>query len=300
MILIRFTGGLGNQLFQYALGYHLAIKNKTVLTYDDSILSDRLNPHELVTHRTFDVSDVFSIELNKASPTEIIYFNGKTNPNNLLDRVWNGFLWRTRKSNLVVEQSRSFSPDILELKDNKCIVGSWQSEKYFSSISDELRSRLNFKTPVLEISKALIERIVNTNSVCVHVRRGDYVTSSLYSKTIGALPVEYYTKAYELITAKLNEPFLFVFSDDIDWCKKNLQLSENCFFVEDIHAGIKAANYMNLMSHCKHFIISNSTFAWWSAWLGETKETLVIAPEKWFRSDELENNDLIPDRWIRI
>jgi hypothetical protein len=300
MILIRFTGGLGNQLFQYALGYHLAKKNNTLLKYDDSIITNRSSSHEIVTHRTLDIADVFGIDLKKATEEEVIYFNGKANPRNLADRIWNGILWRLRKQHLVLERSRSFDGSILELGDNKCIVGSWQSERYFSSISSEIKRLFAFREPLLSISEALVKKIDTNNSVCLHVRRGDYVTSPLYSKTIGALPMEYYENACLKIMEKVKDPCLFVFSDDINWCKENLKLTGKHYFVADEHAGVKASNYLQLMTCCKHYIISNSTFSWWAAWLGEKTSSVVIAPQKWFKSEELKNEDLVPKRWIRI
>lgn len=300
MILVRFTGGLGNQLFQYALGYHLARKNNAVLKYDDSIIADRSSSHELVTHRTLDIGEVFSIQLQKATPEEVIYFNGKANPLNLFDKIWNGFLWRLRRHHLVIERSRSFDDSVLEIGDNKCIIGSWQSERYFSDISSEIKKLFVFKQPLLKISEALVNKIRTSNSVCLHVRRGDYVTSALYKETIGALSLEYYNSASLIMKEKVTDPYLYIFSDDINWCKENLRLGSNHYFVEDEHAGTKASNYLQLMTLCKHFIISNSTFSWWAAWLGEKTTSVVIAPEKWFKSVELRNEDLVPSRWIQI
>ncbi|HXC06461.1 MAG TPA: alpha-1,2-fucosyltransferase, partial [Bacteroidia bacterium] len=191
MILVRFTGGLGNQLFQYALGTALAQRNKTVLKIDTSLLLDRSQPHEIVTHRNLDI-DIFNVELNLASAREIEYFNGKSYTH-LPGKLWNRIQWELgRKQKLVVEKGRRFSPAILNLTDSKCLVGAWQSEKYFLEAEDLLRKQLTFKEAFQTSALCMAQRIQECASVCVNVRRGDYVTSPVYRKTLGALSASYY------------------------------------------------------------------------------------------------------------
>lgn len=300
MILVRLMGGLGNQMFQYAFGYYLAKKNNTVLKIDETLLQDKSQPHEIVTHRSLELMDVFDLNINKASKSEIEYFNGKANTSDTFERLINSFLWRLRKHNLIIEKSRSFNPEMLYLKDNKCIVGAWQCENYFSSISSDIKALYKFKYALLPQSIKLAQDIVAGNSICVHIRRGDYVTSKLYSSTIGAMDLTYYRSAIELMVQKVDTPRFYIFSDDLTWCKENVIIPFDHTFVEDEHVGIKAGNYLQLMSLCKNYIISNSTFSWWAAWLGEKENSLIIGPANWFRDKSLNGSDILPKRWVKL
>lgn len=298
MILIRLIGGLGNQMFQYALGTHLAIKNDTLLKLDTTLLADRSQPHEVVTHRNLEI-DIFAIPLHFATQKEVEYFNGKVF-SSIPGKVWNKATWQFRKKNLIIEHGRRFHPEILSLPDNKCLVGSWQSEKYFTAIENEIRKLYSFHKPLtgkfLEISR----EIQNLNSVCIHVRRGDYVTSPLYSKSLGTTNPEYYYKALELLQLKQRIDCLFVFSDDMEWCKNNLKFSVPTHFMDYELKEKKYAVDMQLMSLCRHFIIPNSTFGWWAAWLSKSPGKMVIAPKQWYKDPDLDSSDLVPAEWIRL
>lgn len=300
MILVRLMGGLGNQMFQYAFGYYLAKKNNTVLKIDETLLQDKSQPHEIVTHRTLELTDVFDFNIDKASKSEIEFFNGKANAKNMFERLINSITWRLRKHNLIIEKSRSFNAEMLNVNDNKCIVGAWQCENYFTSISNDIKALYKFKHAILPQSIKLAKDIVSSNSICIHIRRGDYVTSKLYSELIGALDVSYYEKAIELMSQKINNPHFYVFSDDLNWCKHHITIPFEHSYVEDEHLGIKASNYLHLMSLCKNFIISNSTFSWWAAWLGEKKNSVIIGPANWFKNKSLDGSDIVPNRWIKV
>lgn len=300
MILVRSMGGLGNQMFQYAFGYCLAKKNETILKIDDTLLLDRSQPHEIVTHRTLDLTDVFDIRINMASEKEVEYFNGKTKYSSFADKIINSIVWRLRRRHLIIEKNRKFDKYLLNTSDNKCLVGAWQSEKYFKEISGEIKSIFKFKQPVLFQSQKLEEDIISKNSVCLHIRRGDYVSSKLYSNVIGALDLSYYSKAIELVSQKLSAPCFYIFSDDLKWCKENLLISEDHVFVEDEHVGFKAGNYLQLMTLCKNFIISNSTFSWWAAWIGEKSESMVVGPINWFKDSNFDSSDILPEHWVKL
>jgi len=298
MILLRLTGGLGNQMFQYALGTNLALKNNTELKIDTTLLADLKQPHEIYTHRNLEI-DLFDIPLKFATQKEIEYFNGKTY-STIPGKVYNKILWQFRKKNLIIEKERNFHPEILSLKDNKCLIGGWQSEKYFKDIKNNIRKLYSFHKlltgKALEISK----EIQNTNSVCIHVRRGDYVTSPLYNEVLGIQELSYYTKALEILKSQRPVDSLFVFSDDINWCKKNLTFTIPANYMDYDTSEKKYITDMHLMSLCKHFIISNSTFGWWAAWLGNNKEKAVIAPKNWFKNPAFSSTDIVPDDWLKL
>ncbi|HVA97514.1 MAG TPA: alpha-1,2-fucosyltransferase [Bacteroidia bacterium] len=298
MIVVRFTGGLGNQMFQYALGTHLAIKNKTELLIDTTLLLDHSNPHEIVTHRNLDI-DIFNVKLNIASQHIVEKFNGKQY-NHVLGKMINKVQWQFKKKNLIVEHVRNFNPDILQLSDNKCLVGAWQSEKYFKAIEKEIREQFTFKNALSGATAELGKKIQNENSLCINVRRGDYVTSPIYSKTLGTMPLQYFMKGYEYHKSKNAINHIFIFSDDLVWCKANFNFDIPHTFVEHEFAGARFSNYLQLMSMCKHFIIPNSTFAWWGAWLSPNKDKIVMAPKNWFADNTLNCDDIIPKQWIKF
>jgi len=291
-------GGLGNQMFQYALGYHLAQKNNTILKVDTTLLTDKSQPHEIVTHRNLEI-DIFDIPLNFATQEEIEYFNGKkyTHP---AGKVYNKITRVSRKKNLIIEKGRNFHPEMLALPDNKCLVGSWQSEKYFTGIESKIRELYAFNKPLSGKPLELGNEITKTNSACIHIRRGDYITSTLYTKTLGVQNLDYYYRALELLTSKQAIERVFVFSDDIEWCKNNLNLSVPVTYMDYTTDGKKYATDMQLMGLCKHFIIANSTFSWWAAWLANFTGKMVIAPTNWYKDPALDSTDIIPSNWIKI
>jgi hypothetical protein len=298
MILIRLMGGLGNQMFQYALGTHLAIKNKAELKVDTALLADPGLSHEIATHRKLEI-DIFDIPLKFATQKEVEYFNGKLY-SALPGKLYNKIIQASRKKNLIIENGRDFHPEILSLTGNKCLVGSWQSEKYFKSVESEIRKLYSFHKPLRGKHLEISTEIQKTNSVCIHVRRGDYVTSPLYSNTLGTQEPEYYISALELLKSGRAIEQIFVFSDDIAWCKNNLSFTIPYYFMDYEAGENKYVTDLHLMSLCKHFIISNSTFGWWAAWLSNSKGKMVFAPANWYKDTSFNSADIIPSDWIKI
>ena len=298
MIVVRFTGGLGNQMFQYALGLNLALKNKTDLKIDTSLLLDRSQPHEIVTHRNLDI-DILNVKMNLATQEDIWYFNGRSHKN-IFGKILNKISWQLRKNNLIIEKERNFQPGILNLSDTKCLVGAWQSEKYFKAIESEIRKQYTFKENLTGNTSELAKQIQEQNSLCVQVRRGDYVTSPVYSKILGTMPVEYLKKGFDLLQSKTTIDHIYFFSDDINWCKENLKFPVTSTYVEDEFPELKSGTYLHLMSLCKHFIIPNSSFGWWGAWLGNHKNKIVIAPQQWYKDTSYNSEDIVPENWIKL
>jgi hypothetical protein len=299
MILVRLMGGLGNQMFQYAFGKHLALKNNTELKIDVSLLKDRSIPHEIATHRDYCL-DIFNLEdYSFATEREVWHFNGNSSAG-IFERIARKIYVLIYSPRLVVQDKNYFSHDYLNLPDNTCIVGRWQSELFFYPCKDQIRKEFTFIENFNSKIIALSEEIKNCNSICIHFRRGDLITSPLYSKTLGCLNLDYYHRALSLLKEKIKNPFLYIFSDDIEWCKNNIMFDLPFKFVGNEYAGIKAGGHLYLMSCCKHFIISNSTFAWWGAWLSESNNKIVIAPKNWYKDITLKNDVLIPENWIKL
>lgn len=300
MILLRLMGGLGNQMFQYAFAYNLANNGKVELKVDDTLLLDRSLPDEVVTHRTLVLNKIFDINIHLSNKQDIEYFNGRIYTS-LIGKLYNKCLWQFKKYKLVIEKSREFDSALLSLKDDVCLVGSFQSELYFKKYANEIRELYKFRNELLPISFKLADLLESSASVAIHIRRGDYVSSPLYSDIIGTLPISYYDEAIEIMIQKVSSPTFFVFSDDINWCKKEFEkYLVPIVYIDDVHAGECAGNYLQLMTLCKHFIISNSTFAWWGAWLSIHEHKMVIAPNKWFKKEEFNNNQIVPSNWTKI
>jgi hypothetical protein len=197
--------------------------------------------------------------------------------------------------------SKSYIDSIsnLSLEGNSVLLdGYWQSPFFFSEFEEEIRKDFEFINKVENETgeiKEMLNLIESTNSVMLNVRRTDYLNTSFH----GVMGMDYLNKAKDIIEQKVENPHYFIFSDDVNWCKENINF-ENMTLVDHRYKGEKFGYYLQLMSKCKHFIIPNSTFAWWAAWLNTDEEKVVIAPKQWFTDNNINTADLIPSNWIRI
>ena len=295
MIIVRLFGGMGNQMFQYALGRVLSIKNNTELVLDTVHLTDHGKRFWYPKHvnRNYDL-DLFSIQARIATQSDI--------PRKY--RVWgNTFLKDiiyilTRKlfKNPYKEKYFHFDPNILTAPDDSYVEGFWQSYKYFENYTDVIRKDFQIVTPLSQEIKNLGNEIQNSESLCVHVRRGDFVNNAYHE----VVNLEYYKKAFQIISKQFLIKKVYVFSDDITWCRENIHFPIETMYIEDLFAGERGIGHFWLMQQGKYFIIPNSTFSWWAAWLSERKDKQVIAPKKWFADETINYNDVYPIDWIRI
>ena len=138
--------------------------------------------------------------------------------------------------------------------------------------------------------------ISQTNSVSLHIRRGDYVSNQKTNQTHGTCDLDYYQRCITEIEKEVENPYFFVFSDEIEWVKENLKINHPAEYV-DQNTGDKSYEDMRLMSQCKHNVIANSSFSWWGAWLNSYPDKIVFAPKRWFASDKHNTKDLIPEGW---
>jgi hypothetical protein len=301
MVIIKLQGGLGNQMFQYALGRHLAIKNKMELKIDLSFLLDR-TPRKNFTLRDYNLY-IFNIQEKFATKYDIKKVVGFL-PSSFYGRLVNKLYYIFKKNILpdvrMLEKQHNFSPDILDLHGNLYLDGYWQTEKYFKDISNTIKKDFSFKNLLTGYTLGLVQKILKTESVFISVRRGDYVTDLKVNKRFGVLDSSYYQRAIKYIAEKIDNPEFFIFSDDIDWCIRNFNINYKHTFVKYEHGELKFCNDMHLMSLCKHSIVSNSTFAWWGAWLNNNPDKIVIAPRKWFTDKSINIIDVIPDNWIKL
>ncbi|MEK7069688.1 MAG: alpha-1,2-fucosyltransferase [Patescibacteria group bacterium] len=285
MIIIKLNGGLGNQLFQYSLGRSLSIKNNDVFKLD---LSDftKDNP------RSYSLGH-FNIVENLAKKEDVAKFN-KKGLSKLFEKIKPYY-----KKSVIKYKGYDFDQNILKLSGNFYLDGYWQSEKYFKDIEGVIRKEITLKEPLVDEHANLINNIKNSNSVSVHIRRGDYATNKKFSAVYNLLDEEYYQRTVKFIAEKIKEPKFFIFSDDIKWAKQNLNIPYPKIFVSD-NSEIKDYEELTLMSFCKHNIIANSSFSWWGAWLNTNIDKIVLSPDKWFNIGVGNTSDLIPEDWIKL
>lgn len=273
VVIAHIMGGLGNQMFQYAAARRLAHKRNAKLKLDlTDIDADPLGRYSL-SH--------FRIRAEVANSTEIRELT-KGRP---------FFLKRT----LVTERGSNYDPGLKHVVPPVYLKGYWASARYFDDVSSLIRREFDIATePSPENSVLLSEICKEENPVALHVRRPK-ASQSLQATQ----PVEYYKAAAAGLHSVAANAKFYVFSEDPEWAKDNL-----CLPYETVYLGNNdaSANYedLRLMRFCKHFIIANSTFSWWGAWLSERKGKVVYAPRKWFNDPSYDTRDLIPSTWIQI
>jgi len=288
MIVVKLQGGLGNQMFQYATGKAVAKRNQTSLQLDLDFLLDRSSDNgSHFVFRNYDL-DVFRLNASFATQGQ----EQKYKSQSVLDKIASGF----KNKKVYKELFFHYDENALDQKPDLYLDGYWQSPLYFESIEQELRKDFVFAHGIEETSNEVFREIESTDSICVNVRRGDFLTNSFH----GVCDMNYFKQAIEFIGDKLSNPHFFVFSDDLRWCEENFKLEFPMTLVGEEHNGFKYSNKLQLMSSCKHFIIPNSTFAWWAVWLCNRNDNIVIAPKKWFADETINTNDLIPQRWLRF
>jgi len=304
MIIARIFSGLGNQMFQYAAGKRLSLLRNTELKLDTSPcdawyikLVDRVIGAK---HRDYGLA-VFNIDVDFASPAEVwrmrrkhlVYLMQKP-----MRRLYGGRRCFSRPVVFTDRQAYRHDPRIDECGEDALLFGFWQNEKYFEAIADVLRDDFSFRWKVDPQNEQWIERIQGGNSVGVHVRRGDYESSTILNRTFGLCSIDYYLRGVRFVAERIAHPVFYVFSDDPDWAEKNLDLGYPTYFVRHNNEG-KDHEDLRLMSNCKHNIIANSTFGWWAAWLNGNESKIVIAPERW-QQKHSQASSIIPSRWVRL
>lgn len=283
MKIVRILGGLGNQMFQYA--FYKALEKRHPKVSADLTLFEDYN-----LHNGFELNDVFGIDVKEAT-------RFTTNLYDTANRKW---LFRKLRRFLNLKNTYKeevneflFDPAFLSDTEPRLYYGYWQNEQYFSDIN--IRNDFKFKRPLSEKNQQVLNLIKNSQSVSIHVRRGDYVNHPLLGNICD---LDYYQSAISLMNSKTSDPSYFIFSNDIEWCKTNLSLNEATYI--DWNTGKDSYIDMQLMSACKHQIIANSSFSWWGAWLNQNPDKIIIAPDKWINGEKYNDSEIVPKTWIKI
>lgn len=285
MIVVRLIGGLGNQMFQYAAGRALAVRQHTEL-YIDRTSFQNYTLHDYGLQH-------FALQAHDA-PSGAIPYHGRFP---VIGRTLQRLLGHTSLA-IVKEKSFTFDPDILALQDGVYLDGYWQSEKYFADAAEVIRADFQVQTPSTPENRQWFDRIRSSLAVSLHVRRGDYVTAPAANQFHGTCSPAYYRQAMDEMASGLNAlPTFFVFSDDPLWVQQNLDFGAHLHAFVTGNDADKNYEDLRLMSACRHHIIANSTFSWWGAWLNPYPEKRVIAPRRWFAAENMSARDLIPDSW---
>jgi Glycosyl transferase family 11 len=292
MIIVRLDGGLGNQMFQYAVGRAAAIRHGTRLRFDlQTIAADTKRAYCLAAWR---IAGTPASRMDMLRMRVLNKVSRKLHPSAPYYR-----------HPVIVERNCSFDNNLLEAKRDCWLFGYWQSEKYFDAVAGQIRADF---TPACEISitSRAVEREIlasGNRSVFLHIRRGDYVSDPQTLQIHGSCSIEYYLRAADLIAQQVPDPRFFIFSDGPEWVRDNLHLPYHTTIVghnkpsDAFRVGSEHEDLW-LMSRCRHAVLANSSFSWWGAWLNPVMDRIVIAPKKWLRMHD--DPDRVPERWIRI
>ncbi|WP_369753181.1 alpha-1,2-fucosyltransferase [Flavobacterium sp. WC2409] len=293
MLLIKLQGGLGNQMFQYSFASILAKKNNTSVFIDASFF-ERTEKRLGFTPRKFELV-IFNNEYTVASNADILSFHYLSKINKVKKKL--GFCY----PKIYVESTFGFQTDALSIQSPVYLQGYFQSYKYLVGYEGFIRQLFSFPVDKLDdINNGLLIKIKNSNSISVHIRRGDYVNDEKTAQYHGSCSLDYYLEAIKLFPSKNMDLTLVFFSDDSDWVKEQFNDLPYSKIVVDHNKDENSWKDMLLMSFCKHNIIANSSFSWWAAWLNTNPDKTVIAPKNWFRTKDLDTTTLIPEEWIKM
>lgn len=293
MIIGNILGGLGNQMFQYAAARSLATAKGKPLYLD---LSDFPGYH---LHYGFELSKVFCGTFEAADEGQLWQVLGWRAHHALRNMLKRRQLALFRNKRFVVEPHFHYWPGFFEAPDDCYLAGYWQSEKYFKPIEEIIRKEFTFNSALSGQNEELAEQIAGCNAVSLHIRRGDYVSDARTRATNGFVSLAYYQNAVRRIAKGVSAPVFFVFSDDMEWVRGNLNIPFQCQFIRH-NQGTESYKDMQLMSLCQHHIIANSSFSWWGAWLNPRHGKIVIYPKEWFVNTHINTEDLTPRDWIGI
>lgn len=286
-VIVRLEGGLGNQLFQYAAGRSLALATGRELLLDPSAYrEDPLRAYQL---------EHFAIAARPLRRGDVPLFR--------LRRSRLGAILPRRARVEIVREAFPARVPVwpeapVEGAGTPYLIGYWQSERYFAAIADTIRREVRVNAAPEGRNARVLDEIAAGDAVAIHVRRGDYVSNPVATAYHGLCGLEYYEAAIRRLAGSVPRPHCFVFSDDLDWVRANLETGHPTTFVG--HNTDTPWEDLRLMAACRHFIVANSSFSWWGAWLGEWPGKQVIAPARWFRADHGGEGEIVPSEWLRL
>ena len=284
-------------MFQYACGRAVAVRADARLRLD---ISDFASSTAAVLRRYG--LHVFNLDAEVVTSEEVARLMEAPPKKGLAAKIWKRLSGRPAvpvRLTRVAEAHFHFDPSILTAGDNVYLAGYFQCEKYFRDQADIIRRDFTLRPEIeARLDQALLAEMERSESISLHIRRGDYVHHAETSRFFGVCSTEYYQRCIEHVAGQIRNPVFFLFSDDPDWVKENLRLSYPGILVSN--GRLKDYEELWLMSRCRHHIIANSSFSWWGAWLNPRPDKIVCAPEEWFADKSYNTADVIPEGWIRF
>jgi hypothetical protein len=285
MVTVKICGGLGNQMFQYAVARHLALKHRCEVALD-------AREYALQKKRTFDLG-AFKLAEN-------IVICGAGDLPEKTSR-WRFFSTGAKKTNVFQERHFHYDSSVQRIGPPVFLKGYFQSPEYFLGSEELLRSEFKLKDEGGDAFLYWRSRIAGKNGISLHVRRGDFLESGITS-VHGVLPTDYYERALALIDCRSSaQAEVFVFTDDPEWVKANLKVGRKFELISG--SKMKPIEEMTLMAMCANHVIANSTFSWWGAWLNPDVSKSVVAPRRWFSAEaarRMNTADLFPQGWLLL
>lgn len=302
-LIARLKGGLGNQLFIYAAARALAERAGAELVLDTWSGFQRDVYQRQFSLQHFDIQyteanawQSFRFPAGRAVRKLLRYSSNKSTQSNSRMSVLSVSASSNQRYDYIVEKKcEKFDPAVKNyaLHGTTWIDGFWQSPRYFDDVQDVIRRELRMKTPVSEASKKVAEQIAHCSAVGLHIRRLRNVLVGEENAKIKTLTLDFYHRSAERMARAVPEAHFFCFSDAPEWMEKNLRLPYPVTFVTHNKGDQMGHEDLWLMQQCRHFIISNSTFAWWAAWLGKAENNKVLTPGLRF----WDCKDIMPDGW---
>ncbi len=290
-------GGLGNQMFQYAYAKSLLHLGYNVKIDINSFYEGQPKKSKKLAKRKYQLN-FYNITIPIATETDIHEFYKKFFFHKLLKKR----KYRVYPKDSFIEKTLSFDKQFMHPPQHSYIIGYFQNENYFKQIKSVILNNFSIKGKLSHYSKTVEQQIIQSPTSCsLHIRRGDFLTAKSSDIRYHELcSLDYYYKAIDIIKNKNGNTKFFIFSDDLDWVKRNLKIA-NSIFVSSNYERIPHEDIF-LMSQCNHNIIANSSFSWWGGYLNKYQNKIVIAPENWLTNKE-ENaqiKNIICSNWLRL
>ncbi len=285
---IRLVGGLGNQMFQYSAARAVALRSGVSLKLDLSWFG--ADPDRKYALYPFSI-DAETCIANTQPPKSLVA--------RISRRIRRGSVSRMGGAAYYAEKSFLYDPAIETLQPPVELDGYFQSERYFAVYREQIIQDFTLREGPEPAARELLDRICSSEAIGLHIRRGDYVSNAATNAYHGTCAMDYYESGLDAVRQGMSRPQCFVFSDDPRWARENLRTDIPTTFV-DVHGADRAHEDLRLMRACKSFVIANSSFSWWGAWLGQSDGKVVVAPTRWFKDEKMDTSDLLPDDWFRL
>jgi hypothetical protein len=299
MIIVGVKNGLGNQMFQFAFGKVLEWKYGINVYYD--IMNDAFVSGFRTDMDVFEIGDYSTVDkelVEVFKPFSIAKYR--------IERKYLSYTYyKLRRivhpSKLVLESLPSKYCELFEkfnFQKDYYFMGHWMNMRYFDGYENRIKALFQLKDKDFYQTGEAREMLDSDyDTVSVHIRRGDYLSSEFMEK----IEMDYYNKALEVIRTKVPNPFLYIFTNDPDWVRDEFNYQIPYVLVSG-NKGSDSYKDMMLMSLCKHNIIANSSFSWWGAFLNKNKDAIIISPAKWYSAIEKNTHvhNMIPEKWTRL